>query len=47
LVLRADIQPSDLEAIQARVTQQILAAIDAARQEPEPTLADLTTDVYA
>jgi TPP-dependent pyruvate/acetoin dehydrogenase alpha subunit len=47
LVLRSDISLSDLEQIQGNVTQQILAAIEIARQEPEPTLADLTTDVYA
>jgi pyruvate dehydrogenase E1 component alpha subunit len=47
LVLRDDIHATDLEQIQSKVTQQILDAIEAARQEPEPTLADLTTDVYA
>jgi TPP-dependent pyruvate/acetoin dehydrogenase alpha subunit len=47
LVLRQDIQESELEQIRSKVTQQLLADIEIARNEPEPTLADLTTDVYA
>ena len=47
LVLRDDIQESDLERIRNKVNQEIMDAIEDARQEPEPTLADLTTDVYA
>ncbi len=47
LVLREDIHATELEQIRSKVSQHILGAIEAARQEPEPTLADLTSDVYA
>jgi len=47
LVLRQDIHETELELIRSHVTQHILEAIEAARQEPEPAIADLTTDVYA
>ena len=47
LILRDDITAADLEQIQNNVAQQVTAAIEIARLEPEPTLADLTTDVYA
>jgi TPP-dependent pyruvate/acetoin dehydrogenase alpha subunit len=47
LVSRPDTGAADLEQIHARVTRQLQEAIEIARQEPEPTLADLTTDVYA
>jgi pyruvate dehydrogenase E1 component alpha subunit len=46
LASRDDIRPADLETVRARVRQQIQDAIEAARREPEPVLADLTTDVY-
>jgi pyruvate dehydrogenase E1 component alpha subunit len=38
---------SELDEITTRVANQIAGDIERARQEPEPTLADLTTDVYA
>ena len=44
---RGDIQPADLEAIKAGIDQQITAAVENAKQAPQPTLADLTTDVFA
>jgi TPP-dependent pyruvate/acetoin dehydrogenase alpha subunit len=47
LTLRDDITEADLEQVQAAVASQIAVAIQAAQREPEPTLADLTTDVYA
>ena len=36
-----------LEQIQSRVRQQIDQAIETARSEPEPTVDDLTTEVFA
>jgi TPP-dependent pyruvate/acetoin dehydrogenase alpha subunit len=47
LVLRDDIDDADLEQIRGNVSDQIVTAIEAARQEPEPSLVDLYTDVYA
>ena len=47
LLQRDDIAEGDLDHIRNRVSQQLVADIETARQEPEPTLADLTTDVYA
>ncbi|MBM4083191.1 MAG: thiamine pyrophosphate-dependent dehydrogenase E1 component subunit alpha [Planctomycetes bacterium] len=47
LLQRDDITAGELEQIRNRVSRQITADIETARREPEPTLADLTTDVYA
>jgi pyruvate dehydrogenase E1 component alpha subunit len=47
LTLRDDIAEADLEQVRSAVARQIADAIEAAQREPEPTLADLTTDVYA
>ena len=37
----------DLQQLRGRIEQQITRAIDTARQEPEPALEDLTTDVFS
>ena len=37
----------EIDDIRAKVEQQIEVAIDHARQEPEPTVDDLTTDVFS
>lgn len=37
----------EIDAIRAKVEQEVEAAIERAQQEPEPTLDDLTTDVFA
>ena len=47
LLQRPDIKPDDLAAIRSRVEKQIEEAVVQARQAPQPTLADLTTDVFA
>lgn len=48
LLLQHDaITKKDIEKIRAKVEQQITNAIEVAEQAPEPTVADLTTDVYA
>ena len=47
LLQRGDITAEELEQIRTRVSQGLTADIETARREPEPTLADLTTDVYA
>lgn len=47
LLKRSDTSETDLEALDARVDGVIEAAIEAARAAPEPTPADLITDVYA
>lgn len=47
LVERNDVNQADLDAIKAGVTQQIEVAVVQAQQAPQPTLADLTTDVFA
>jgi TPP-dependent pyruvate/acetoin dehydrogenase alpha subunit len=47
LAERGDISPADLEAIKAGIDQQITTAVENAKQAPQPTLADLTTDVFA
>ncbi len=47
LLMRADIAAPDLTAVRARVDAQITAAVEQARRAPQPTLADLTTDVLA
>ena len=47
LLKRPDIKPDDLAAIRTRVEKQIEEAAVQARRAPQPTLADLTTDVFA
>jgi TPP-dependent pyruvate/acetoin dehydrogenase alpha subunit len=47
LLTRNDVQQTDLDAAQANVNAVIDAAIDAATRAPEPTIADLTTQVFA
>lgn len=44
---RSEITEDDLNAIDARVQETIEAAVAVARQAPEPTIDDLTTDVFA
>jgi len=36
-----------LEAIRSQVEQTVVSAIKVGRSAPEPTVADLLTDVYA
>jgi pyruvate dehydrogenase E1 component alpha subunit len=47
LLIRDDITQADLNAIKAGVEQEIQAAVVNAQQAPQPTLADLTEDVFA
>ena len=47
LVERSDVSESDLEQVRAGVSRRLAADIETARMEPEPDLAELTTDVYA
>ena len=47
LLKRADVKQADLDAIKAKIDADISAAVAAAQQAPQPTLADLTTDVFA
>jgi pyruvate dehydrogenase E1 component alpha subunit len=47
LLQREDITPADLEKIQTRVSERITEDVELVRQEPEPTIADLVTGVYA
>lgn len=47
LLERGDVEQGDLEAIHQKVDRSIELAIELARQAPEPTLADLVTDVFA
>lgn len=47
LCQRDDVDPADLDPIRSRVEAQIASAIETARSEPPPPLAELTTDVYA
>lgn len=47
LLRRNDISAADLDAVDVGVEQVIESAIEAARAAPEPTAADLLTDVYA
>jgi pyruvate dehydrogenase E1 component alpha subunit len=47
LIQRDDISANDLEQIRDNVTTRIEHAIEVARQEPEPAVDDLTTDVFA
>ena len=47
LLLRADVDEAALTGVQKKVKQQIAAAIKVGQNAPKPTVADLTTDVYA
>lgn len=47
LLTRADISRRDLDAIKSAVDAEITSAIEAAKQAPQPTEADLLTDVFA
>ncbi len=47
LLGRSDVSAADLAAVKARVEQQIQTGVERARQAPQPTIADLTTDVFA
>ncbi len=47
LLARGDVSQSDLDAIKADIDQQITTGVENAKQAPQPTLADLTTDVFA
>ena len=47
LLERPDVKPADLDAIKARIEQQIQAAVVQAQRAPQPTLANLTEDVFA
>jgi pyruvate dehydrogenase E1 component alpha subunit len=47
LLERPDVSEADLQALEARVDAAIEAAVEAGRSAPEPTPADLVTDVYA
>ncbi len=47
LLARGDISQTDLDAIKARLEQRIQAAVVQAQQAPQPTLTDLTEDVFA
>jgi pyruvate dehydrogenase E1 component alpha subunit len=47
LLARRDITQADLDAIKARIDTQIAQSVELAKQAPQPTLADLTTDVFA
>jgi pyruvate dehydrogenase E1 component alpha subunit len=47
LLERGDTTSGDLDVINTRVDQIIEAAVEAGRRAPEPTPADLLTDVYA
>ena len=47
LLARGDVTPPDLAAINSSVERQIESAVEIAKQAPQPTVADLTTDVLA
>jgi len=47
LLERGAAAPADLAAVKARIEQQINEAVENAKRAPQPTLADLTTDVFA
>jgi pyruvate dehydrogenase E1 component alpha subunit len=47
LLSRDDISRADLDAIKSAVDAEITAAIEVAKQAPQPTEADLLTDVFA
>ena len=47
LLARPDVQQADLDAIKAKIEAEIQAAVVNAQQAPQPTLANLTEDVFA
>jgi len=47
LLSRDDISPADLDAIKSAVDAEITNAVEVAKQAPQPTEADLLTDVFA
>jgi len=47
LLARGGITPADLDAIKARVDQEIETAVEKAKLAPQPTVADVETDVLA
>ena len=47
LVRRQIFTEQDLEQVRAKVSRRLAEDIESARQEPEPELSELTTDVYA
>jgi len=46
LVQRNDVEEQDLEQIRTKAERRINDAVEAARNEPEPTVDDLTKDVF-
>ncbi len=47
LLARKDITQADLDAIKSRIDAEITEGVERAKVAPQPTLADLTTDVFA
>jgi TPP-dependent pyruvate/acetoin dehydrogenase alpha subunit len=47
LLQRGDVGEADLRLLEARADMQIEIAVEAGKNAPEPTVDDLTTDVYA
>lgn len=47
LLARGDVAQSDLDAVKARIDQEITDGVERAKVAPQPTLVDLTTDVFA
>ena len=47
LLARPDVKQADLDAIKAGIEQQIQVAVVNAQKAPQPTLANLTEDVFA
>lgn len=47
LLARPDVKQADLDTIKAGIEQQIQAAVVNAQKAPQPTLANLTEDVFA
>ncbi|MBS0661754.1 MAG: thiamine pyrophosphate-dependent dehydrogenase E1 component subunit alpha [Verrucomicrobia bacterium] len=47
LLTRSDVTLADLAAVKARVIQEIDAGVERAKRAPQPTVAELTTDVLA
>ena len=46
LLARGDIDLAEIEGLQGEVERDVAAAIDKARQDPQPTSDDLTADVF-
>ena len=47
LLTRSDISQNDLDAIKTAIDEEITVAIEVAQNAPQPTEADLLTDVFA